>query len=41
LNRTHPFILEDEKSRLVVFLVLLIHTNKIVTTGAPNIATIS
>lgn len=36
-----PFKLVDEKSRLVVFFVPLIHTNKIVTTGAPNIAAIS
>ena len=30
----------DKKSRLVVFLLALIHTNKIVTTEAPNIAEI-
>jgi hypothetical protein len=32
--------LVDEKSRLVVFSLPLIHTNKIVTTGTPNIAAI-
>ena len=40
-NACGPFRLVDKKSRLVVFLVPLIHTNKIVTTEAPNIAAIS
>ena len=35
------FILVYKKGGLVVFLVALIHTNKIVTTKAPNIAQIS
>jgi hypothetical protein len=40
LGPSGAFPLVDEKKRLVVFLISLIHTNKIVTTDAPNIAQI-
>ncbi|HLZ86207.1 MAG TPA: hypothetical protein VKQ52_03155 [Puia sp.] len=39
-RRFEGFLLVDEKGRLVVFFLSLIHTNKIVTTAAPNIAQI-